>query len=215
MSANKKLFMAIVVVCLMIFVVSVNPGFAYIMENGAGTGYENDDPPDGGTAVASSASIEDYIEQGVGYYLKAKEDVDALLSMVELQDTQGVDLEEMKQVVDSALTNMDNAMSTYNSLINKAESTPYNDEVISTLNGFDFNGFMMANNLNGVVLGKVEDYLKNGDITGVFERKIPIFTGMVSSLNAMRAGLDNDIIPGVSGLWELNETFSGMSLFGS
>ncbi|MCP5045543.1 MAG: hypothetical protein GY940_00105, partial [bacterium] len=162
---NKKLSVAMVVFFLVVFVVSVNPAFAAILENGAGTGYEDDDPPDEGTAVASSNTIEDYIEQGAGYYLKAKEDVDALLSMVELQDTQGVDSDEMKQVVDSALTNMERAMSTYNALINKAESTPYNDEVVSTLNGFDYNGFMTEHGLNSVVLGEVEDYLKNGDIT--------------------------------------------------
>jgi hypothetical protein len=207
--------MSVILACFVVLGLGIDSGFAYIADNGSGTGYKEGDPPDGSDSIASSQVIESYIETGAGHYLKTKEAVGALLDMVEKQDTQGIDLEMMTTTVDNALTEMGLSIDAYNALITKAESTPYNEMVIGKLNTFDYNGFMLENGLNDVILGQVEAYLKNGDITGIFKRKIPIFNGIVSALQAVKADLDNGNAPGLTGLWNMNDTFSEMSLFGS
>ncbi|MCP5051105.1 MAG: hypothetical protein GY940_28330 [bacterium] len=210
---NKTITGAILflVICLFGF----NTSFAYIYDNGAGSSYTVIIIPEGDASYSGSNTIEDYIKQGAGYYLKAKEDFDRLLEMVEAQDAEGPDWEEMKRVVDSALTNMNNAANVYNTLINEAESTPYDNDVVAILSEFDYNRFMISNGLNSIVFGKVESYLKNGDTTGVFKYKIPVYTEIVSALNVVKADVYNESMPGLTGLWNLNETFSECSLFGS
>ncbi|MCP5047387.1 MAG: hypothetical protein GY940_09470 [bacterium] len=201
---------------LAVLALNVSPAFAYIDSNGAGTGYgDGDPPPGGGTSYAGTYSIEDYIETGIGYYLDAKGDVDGLLAMVESQDSGPVSSDQLRTAVESALGNMDYALVTFNELIGKAEATPYNPNVTAILNEFDYNGFGLGNGLNSVTFAEVEGYLKQGDITGVFKRKRADFLAITTALNSIRSEIDNNNIPGLPGLWELNETFSGSSLFGS
>ncbi len=215
MTGNRKQLLTVTLTILTVLCIGISSGLAYVCDNGAGTGYEEGDPPSGTSAYLSSLTIESYIEAGAGYFLKAKEETDALLKMVELQNAEGVNLVEMRNTVESALISMHLAQESYNALVAKAESTPYNNTVIDTLNQFNYIGFGQDNQLNGFVLSQVEGYLKNGDITGIFKRKIPIFTGIVSSLETAKADLEKNVVPDVSGLWKLNETFSEMSLFGS
>ncbi|MCP5047388.1 MAG: hypothetical protein GY940_09475, partial [bacterium] len=194
----------------------VNPVFARIDSNGAGTGYGGGDPPpEGGTAYDGPTGIEDYIEVGIGYYLNAKGDVDGLLAMVESQDSEPVSSDQLRTAVESALDNMGYAVATFNELIGKAEATPYNPNVIATLNEFDYNGFGLGNGLNSVIFAEVEGYLKQGDITGVFKRKRADFQAIIAVLNSIKSEIENGNMPGLPGLWELNDTFSGSSLFGS
>ncbi|MCP5049317.1 MAG: hypothetical protein GY940_19260, partial [bacterium] len=176
---------------------------------------DDEPPPEGGTAVASSSTIEGYIELGGGYYLKAKEDVAALLGMVEMQDTEGIDLEERIITLDSALSNINSALETYDLLIGTAESTPYNGEVIGKLNQFDYYNFMVANGLNSAAFGKVEDYLKAGDITRSYKHSRAMLNGLRNSLNDLKDTMGASGELDLAALLELNESFSEFSLFGS
>ncbi|MCP5048606.1 MAG: hypothetical protein GY940_15660 [bacterium] len=195
---------------------NVNPAFARIDSNGAGTGYGGGDPPpEGGTAYDGSITIENYIEVGIGYYLTAKGDVDGLLAMVESQGNESVSLDQLRTSVESALANMGNAVATFDELIEKAETTPYNPHVIAILNEFDYDGFGLNNGLNSVIFAEVEGYLKEGDITGAFKRKRTDFHAITTALNGIKSEIENNNVPGLPGLWEMNETFSGSSLFGS
>ncbi|MCP5103403.1 MAG: hypothetical protein GY950_08490 [bacterium] len=215
MKREKTSAMLVVFFVLVAVVVVVSPGFALIDSNGAGTGYEGGDPPGGTSSYASSNGIEYYIEEGIGYYLGAREKTDALLRMVESQSTQGVDFNELKTAVDGALDNINSAAATFGGLIQKAESTPYNSSVISLLKEFDYDAFGLENGLNGIIFSEVEEFLKSGDITGVFKRKHSDFLKIAALLNPAKNEIYDNRIPGVSGLWELNEVFSESSLFGS
>jgi hypothetical protein len=215
MTEKNRSIIKNIFIILVVLGISFVPGNAYICENGAGSGYEEGNP-DGGTAsYLASMSIESYIETGAGYFLKSKEDTGALLRMVELQNVEGVNLEEMKNATQSALNNIQASLDTYNALVGKAETTPYNSVVIEKLNQFNYEGFAQDNQINGFVWTQVEGYLKNGDITGIFKRKKPVFEDMIAAFETVKSDLENNVIPDISGLWEINETFSEMSLFGS
>ncbi|MCP5047547.1 MAG: hypothetical protein GY940_10270 [bacterium] len=193
--------------------------FAAIALNGAGDGFDEGDPP-GGTADRSSSgpvSIEDYIIRGIGYYLEAKANADGLLEMAEAAQSgvNGTAMDDMKQAAANAAANMDEALDTFNGLIQKAEATPYNSEFTGRLEDFDYDTFGTENGLNRDVLENLEGYLANGDIVGVFKRYRTGFVNIAAGLNGVKSEIDNGNVPALTGLWQLNETFSDLSLFGS
>ena len=72
--------------------------YSYINFNGAGNGYE----PPGRSAVPTTNTLEYYIVESAGYYLAAGSDIQALLYMVELQDSRGLDFAAVNKSVDNA-----------------------------------------------------------------------------------------------------------------
>ncbi|MCP5053413.1 MAG: hypothetical protein GY940_39980 [bacterium] len=212
---KKQPLVIAAVVFLVIFALCPYSGFALVNLNGAGDGFDEGDPPAASTTRSNSYSIEGYIELGAGYYLQAKEDAGALLRMVELQTAEGLDIEELKQAADSALSNMNSALEAYEALVHKAESTAYNNGVIQTLNAFDYHGFAVSNGLDQTIFSDVGDYLGRGDITGTFKRMRSGCEEIRTLLNTVKNEVSTGVIPGVTVFWNINETFSHLSLFGS
>jgi hypothetical protein len=212
---KKKTAKQFATLLAMILFVAVMPGFTRICENGAGTGYDESQASEGAAVGDIKLSIEDYIERGAGYFLMAKKEVDTMLRMVELQNINGLSIEELKAVTDRALDYMNRALDTYSVLVRRVEATPYDSRVIARLKQFDYNAFGKQFRLNPDVFNKVEGYLKNGDLNGIFKRKIPIFSKILELLKEAKSDLNNNNIPKLNILWTLNETFSRSSLFGS
>jgi hypothetical protein len=185
-------------------------GFARINNNGAGDGYTT---PDG--TFSKTISIEAYITAGAGFYLSANTDIQALLDMVEMQDSQGLDFNQLARLVDSAAAHMKNAEDTYRKLIEIAEVTPYSEDVQAALKKFDYNGFMLANGLNAATFGNVEKYLESGDITGTLKKTYSDFKIISGLLNLIRGEIFATRLPGLEIFWRLNETCAEASLFGS
>jgi len=125
--------------------------FPRVFVNGAG-GVYGDDGNTGGIQEVGEKTIEMYIVEGSGYYLGAAAGVNNILQIYEVQDLNGVDFYRFNRLMDQALINMDKAITTYETLIMKAESTPYNKEVLEKLSGFDYYAFMTENRLNKEVL---------------------------------------------------------------
>jgi hypothetical protein len=185
--------------------------YPYIKNNGAGGGYGGD----GENTDGKSMTIENYIVEGSGHFLCAKKDIQELLKIVELQDVQGIDFENMNRVVDNALLNINHAVETYDSLIETAEATPYNETVLSKLRYFNYFGYMMENGLNWIVFNKVEAYLRNGNITGVFKHSHSRFLEVKQLLNNIKEEVSMQRLPDISVFRRLNETCDKISLFGS
>jgi hypothetical protein len=185
--------------------------FPYIKNNGAGGGYGGD----GESMDGKNMPIENYIVEGAGHFLRTKKDIQELLEIVELQDVQGVNFENMNRVVDNALLNINHAIETYDNLIETAESTPYNETVLSKLRYFNYFGYMIENGLNWIVFNKVEAYLRNGNITGVFKHSRSMFLEVRQLLNNIKEELSMQRLPEISVFWKLNETCDEISLFGS
>ncbi len=212
---KKKAATMIAAIFIMIMMIGVSPGYAVICENGAGTGYDESNVPEGSAAGNPELSIEDYVERGAGYFLMAKKEVDTMLRMVELQNIEGLSIAELKAVVERALNHMNHSMNAYTILISRIENTPYDKGMISRLKSLDYKGFMVQNRLNPDIFKKVEGFLKNGDINGIFKRKTPIFLTVINLLKEAKADLGKNNIPKLPVLWSLNETFSQSSMFGS
>lgn len=101
--------------------------YSLVYLNGSGQGYEGV----GKSALGTSSPIEAYVIQGAGYFLNTGSAVYQMLAQVELQDSQGPDINALEKVADDAIANIEKAIETYEVLIKTAEATPYNDETRS------------------------------------------------------------------------------------
>jgi hypothetical protein len=100
-------------------------------------------------------------------------------------------------------------------LVRQAENTPYNESVITRLKNFDYQSFMLENNLNPVVFAEVERYLQMGDITGLLKKVHNDLVELAEMLKSVNGELALNRVPQLPELWRINETFSRLSLFGS
>ena len=187
--------------------------FSYILLNGSGEGYINDE--DGEKIGIVNVSMEANVIQGAGYFMEANSYIQSILNRVELQDITGIDFNELYRLVDRALENIKVSRMTYGELIQLAEVTPYNREFIVKLKAFDYRSFMTGMDLNSVVFNQVRGYLERGDITGTFKHTYSKLAAIEDLLKEIKNEISYERIPGLSLLWKLNETCAETSLFGS
>jgi hypothetical protein len=186
--------------------------FGYINNNQTGKGYEEGS---GGNSIVERASIEDYIVVGGGYYLKANSSVQELLEVIELQDVEEINWDNVRMTVDNAIENMNNAIETYDALIARAEAAPYYLNVITQLKNFEYDDYRLLHGLNRTIFDKVEDYLRKGNITGLFKHTNTGFNKILTLLTSVKGDIDQNRIPDLSLFWQLNESLSETSMFGS
>lgn len=214
MNKYKNIFPVLPILLIGIFIILLQMNvYSYINNNGAGRGY--DGGGGGEISAVKNISIEAYITQGAVYFLEANSDIQTLLKWVELQGIKGVDTDQLAAILDSAAANMKNAVATYEQLIREAEITPYNQSVQAALKSFDYDSFMLENQLNQTLFQQVKGFLKKGDITGVFKETHSRFTGILEMLNSLKYGIAGDTLPKVSVFRELNESCAEVSLLGS
>lgn len=209
----KKIFLKVFITGFFCFFLVLSHSYARIDNNGAGGGYEDGSGED--LISGESGTIEAYIVEGAGYFLKANSDIQLLLRLVELQDLQGIDFQDIQAVVNSTLENMNNLRQTYERLIQKAETTPYNQSVINVLKNFAYEAFMKENGLNGEIFEKVRGFLQTGDITGVFKYTYSRYQEIIELLNVIKQAVSGNKLPVLSIFWQLNENTSYVSYFGS
>ncbi|MCX6579803.1 MAG: hypothetical protein NT166_06425 [Candidatus Aminicenantes bacterium] len=196
------------VIALIFLVVNFNL-YSYICLNGGGRGYV-----DGGDSIANN-TIEAYIIDGAGFYLAAKADIETLLNLIELKDSQGLGYKGLNVVEDNAVAKLKNAIAMYEKLIKEAESTPYNEDVQAKLKAIDYEIFMLSNGLNKVVFDAVSGFLKDGDITGCFKKIQADMKNILGMLQTINGETTLNRLPDLSIIWRLNETCCETSLFGS
>jgi len=194
--------------------------FSYVCSNGAGTGYTNDDNGNTGSIqeyvdINIHKTVEMYIVEGSGYYLGAAAGINNILQIFEDQDLNGIDFYRFNRLLDQALINMDKAIATYEALIQQAEITPYNKEVLEKLAVFDYYTFMTENRLNKEIFQQVEGYLKPGCITGVFKHTLENLLNIKGLLESIKSPASVNRLPDIETFWNLNENCLYTSYFGS
>jgi len=211
---KKKLIFRAVILILVIFFMN-SEVFSVVFANGAGGGYE--DPGGGKTNFAiikENYIIETYIEKGGGYFLNAFSSILSFSNRIEMKNLEGFDSEEIQMMLDSAINNIISAKDTYYILIQIAQDTPYDPEIISKLRIFYYQYFMIEYSLNSEIFKEVEGYLKNGDITGTFIRIYNSFIKIEGLLLAIKYELSLNKMPTLSKIWEINEIASNTLTFG-
>jgi hypothetical protein len=210
-SIKNNLVIKLLIASLIVFSLNFNI-FGYVWNNGAGSGYEGDE----GKSSVKEGTIKEYLIAGGGYYLSACSDIQKFLYLYEMQNGNGIsiDYNKWEQVIDNALVNMTHAVETYDRLIKKAEVTPYDETVITWLRSFDYNGYMLDNGLNSVIFQCLAEFLKRGDITGLFKFIYSDLTNIKEMLVSIKGDLSINRVPEISIIRKLNESFSTLSLLG-
>jgi len=214
MKKNKKqLIFKVLIFCMAIFLLNINI-FSRISANGAGGGYE--DPGGKSNLLGSKENyiIETYIEEGGGYFLNTFSDIMSISNRIEMANLKGIDYEELKRIVDSALENIRNAKATYYLLIKTALDTPYDPIVNLKLRSFNYYALMTEHSLNVSVFNEVAGYLKNGDITGTFIRIKNSFIKIEGLLISIKYEVALNKMPELSKIWEVNEEAANTLIFG-
>ena len=210
---NKQFTLKIligVIISMMIYTM----GFSYIYLNGSGRGFEDPDDTDTADGVKSELKISFLVEECAGYFLNGYSDYLAFLNRIELQNLNGISYTECQQILDSAISNIKNARYSFETLIQKAENTPYKKDVVLKLISFDYDDFMEQNGLNTEIFKKVEYYLSEGDIIGNYNLAYNSICTIEEMLNSIKNELLLNEIPELSNLWKLNEIFSEALIYG-
>ena len=203
----KSISMIFLAVVILLFS-SVN-AFALIYGNETDGGFAGN-----GGGKSTAAPIRTYVIEGAGYFLGSYSDILAFLNKVELAELKGTDYTELQKTIDSAVANMQAAKESYYNLVQIADVTPYDTDVIEKLTAFDYSAFLQENRPNDAVFAEVEAYLGKGDIRGVYHRFLTVSEELLARLNTVKTEIDACRIPRSGDLWDLNESASLSLLFG-
>ncbi|MCK4762511.1 MAG: hypothetical protein KAW12_09975 [Candidatus Aminicenantes bacterium] len=205
---KRKLMIRFTIGILIVFCMSISVSARFLV-NGSGDGY-----PNPGGEKSSGNSIKFYVAQGASFYLKGYSDIQTLLNLIELEESNGVNFDELNNIVDSAVFHMNNAVYNYDLLIKEAEVTPLDEGFKLKLMTFDYPGFAAEKGLNIVIFQECESYLKQGDVTGMFRHTHSAFIDILGILESVKKTVEKNNLPDLTVLWELNENCAELSLFG-
>jgi hypothetical protein len=211
-SINKNLIFKLIIASIIVFLAAINVS-ARVYLNGAGSGYEENEE----NGDSKNLTIEEYLIAGGGYYLSACSDIQKFLYLYEIQNENAIsiDYNKMYNLLENAMDKMTHAVETYDQLIKKAEVTPYNEIFTAQLMAFDYTGYMYKNGLNSVVFQRLAEYLKRGDITGLFKLVYSDLTNIKDMLYSISKDVSMKKLPEISIIRKIYESYSTLSLLGS
>ncbi len=154
------------------------------------------------------------VVEAAAFYLKSQSDVLLLSNKIELADIYAADYPGLRDIVNSAISNMESANAKYAELGQITENSSYNLTTTDNLKNFDYASFREANKGNSTAAGKACDFLKNGDVTGVYSQLLSDTRLILDRLTIIRSALEKDTMPLTSELWKLNRSYAETLLFG-
>jgi hypothetical protein len=86
--------------------------------------------------------------------------------------------------------------------------------VIERLKTFPYEEFAKSEGLLSPVFDRVEGYLKNGDVRGVFAKIFKDINALLYQLYSIKKAVDAGTTPDIKSTWKLNQSFSEAILFG-
>ncbi len=186
--------------------------YSFVDINGSGDGYTEGQLR---TSTSADDSIKNLIVDAAAYFLQANSDIMKFSSLYELSATVlDLDFDESREIVNSALYNIRQALDKYSRLVTIAENTPYYQPVIVKLETFNYSGYMRENGLNSEIFSEVESYLSVGNINGVYKNVYQRVKRIEITLEAVESALNNDSLPELDDVWTLNDNCSSKLLYG-
>ena len=203
MFGQKKRFLLIIFLGVFVFATLHVISFARIWANYSECGFENQCEK----SLTYQLSIGDYIVESAGYYLKSHSDFLLFLERIEMSEINGMDYTEIRTIIYSAIENMEKAKESCLNLKKTAETTPYNQYVINILLSFDYGSFQEERGLNSDIFKDVENFLKRGDVRGIYGLLLENTCEILYKLYSIKDSVDEDIFPDISMLWRVNQDY--------
>lgn len=199
-------FLALISVVILFF---PSEAFALIYGNETDGGFAGN-----GGGKTTENPIRTYVIEGAGYFLGSYSNILVFLNKIELAELKGTDYTELQKIIANAAADMQAAKESYSILVQIADVTPYDTEVIEKLTAFDYSAFQLENEPNAAVFAEVKAYLDKGDIRGVYHRFLTVSEELLGRLNTIKTEIDACRFPLSGDLWDLNESASLSLLFG-
>jgi hypothetical protein len=162
----------------------------------------------------SKVNLETDVADGAGYLLEAYANTLVLMKKIEWSGKDGINTDELKSLVDTAIKNMESARESYIGLTRKADNTPYNPAILEKLKAFDYDALQKANGLNPVVLAPVKTYLAKGCIRTLYYQFLADMEGIITLLKQVKEQVDTGNLTPVKEIWQLNGLFAKVLLRG-
>jgi len=173
--------------------------------------------PPKGSSQSSIQSIPPTLGQlsidAAGFFLQSNSDYQAFLKKVELSEIFGVNYEKLKELINSAIENMEMAHSRYYrvwQISNKLERNPL---VLEKLNQFDYGLILEEKRLIPSIFSEVEKFLKPGNMPGAFEKIYNDTGDILQTMISLKSLLDSNSID-IPLCWELNQRLLESEIFG-
>jgi hypothetical protein len=161
--------------------------------NNSGGGFESSD---------YKLSVADFVRIAAYYFLDSKSNW--------LSFTRDFELEGKcnQYYLDEAFFSIERSHYTYKMLCYFIQKLNYNHEIIEKLKAFDYDTFQETKALNKEIFSHVKEFLKNGDIKGVFHEFVNETYNIMTLLEQYEKGKNLEKI------WEISHKFSDFELFG-
>jgi len=207
----------ILVILLLIAPFFLNGVIHYNGSEGAfeGSGGDDKEPPATIVQVNIPVTIRTLIIQGASAFLKSHAHYQLFLNQVEAAELSGPNMITLKNDLNIAVMNMEEAFCRYWDLYWQARITPYNQEVILKLKNFDYQGLLTKYpGINTNVFKEMQVYLTKGDVVGCYCKMMIKTLSMINQLYSLKYTMDQNIVPEITGAWSLNQDYSNALFFG-
>ncbi len=179
-------------------------GIARFIVNKSEMGYEE----------PGRTGIHQYVIEAAGGFLKSQSDFLLFLNKIEMEEINGIDFAELRRIINDAVVHMENARAKYKDLTQLADITPYDQPTITGLMGFNYTLLKDSKKMNRVIFNEVMTYLSSGDVRGLYHQLLADTQSIQDQLILIKYDVDAEVIPGTSGLWQVNQSYSETLIFG-
>lgn len=163
---------------------------------------------------SSQILIEKNIVNGSKHYFKAKAYLNLLLAEIEKAPLGQLNYQTVTEFTNSALNELEISIDYYKKAVNIGKNTNYSTSKRSLFNNFDYEKFILESKLNSPIANIVVEYLKNSDITGIYEKNISNLEGIKECLLTIKSNLSVGKIE-IPNFWMLIQIDSECAMFGN
>jgi hypothetical protein len=159
--------------------------------------------------------IETHVISGASFFLQAQSYANLLLNECEISGTRSFNFKQSLEYTEIAINLLVNARNQYVNASGIGESLGYSAVKIASLKSFDYDAFIIENQLNKDIAKKVQGYLRSGDIVGIYQQAANDITAILNTLYSIGESLKGEEKPDIHLFWKLLQQFSESSLFGN
>ena len=214
----KKILIITLSLTFIMLLLMSNVMFARVFGNGSGCAFYPDEcltGTGGSTGLFyTGQNLGGLIIVGASYFTNSQSNYLEFLNKIEMSDLTGIDYQGFRESLLLSFENLEKATDTYSDIIATADKTPYKPDIIKKLKSFDYVTFQNKNCLNSIIFGWVTDYLKKGNVRGVYIKIHKEMESISTQLTVLKSMIDKDQFPEIATVWRINQMYNELLLFG-
>lgn len=177
------------------------------------------DPNPGGSifkwATVGSEEINKLLIDGATKFLDSYSDAIILLREYEISCKSSFDLPLALIKTNSALKKLEESRSFYANALSIADQLEYSVEYRNMLIVFDYDTYIIEQDLNKTIAEEVKELMKAGDMNAVYRRNLEKVDEIIFQLKTALARLNENLKPDIKVLWTILQKYSDTALFGN